>query len=235
MIKTLSPTQVDTFRAFLNRVFSWMTAGLVLTAAVAWFTQSNRELLLFTLHNFMVLILAELGLVMALSWLIGRLSAVTAGLLFIAYAAMNGLTLTPILLAYTDSSVVSAFVSAAAMFGAMAAIGYTTKTDLTRFGSLMFMGLIGLIVAGVANIFLNSGPLGFVISAVGVVIFCGLTAYDMQKLKNIALYGPDRQGWGEDGIQTTVGERYAIMGALALYLDFINLFLQLLRLFGRRR
>jgi uncharacterized protein len=235
MQNTLSQAQTDTFRAFLNRVFSWMFAGLLLTAVVSWFTQGNTELLRFTARNFMLLIFAELGLVFALSWLIGRISGVVAGVMFVVYAVMNGLTLTPILLAYTESSVVTAFVSAAAMFGVMALVGYTTKADLTRFGTLLFMGLIGVIVAGVTNIFLNSGPFGFAISAVSVVIFCGLTAYDMQKLKNIALYGPNRQGWGEAGIQTDAGEKHAIMGALALYLDFINIFLQLLRLFGRRR
>lgn len=235
MLGTLSPTQADTFRAFLNRVFSWMFSGLLLTAAVSWFTQRTPELLEFTLRNFLLLIIAQLVLVMALGWLSGRVTGTVAGVMFVVYAAMNGLTLTPILLAYTESSVVTAFLSAAGMFGIMALVGYTTKLDLTGIGTIALMGLFGIILASIVNLFVQSGPFGFIISAISVVIFCALTAYDMQKLKNIALYGPNRAGWGEAGVASDAGERAAVIGALQLYLDFINLFLQLLRLFGRRR
>jgi uncharacterized protein len=235
MLQTQTTPQLEVSRAFMNRVFSWMFAGLATTAAVSFITQNTPSILMFVLENFRVMIFAQLGFVLLLSFLASRISGAVTGVLFMVYATSNGLVLTPILLAFTESSVLTAFVSASAMFGAMALIGYTTKMDLTKFGSIMLMGLIGLVVAGIANLFLNSGPLGFVISLVGVVVFCGLTAYDMQKLKNIALYGPNRQGWGLETLRSDAAERYAVMGAFELYLDFINLFLKLLQLFGRRR
>ncbi len=235
MVTSPTVSQQLVFRAFLNRTFSWMFVGLAITAFVSWFTQSNDALLSFVFDNRIALILGELALVFVLGMFISSMSGAVAGTMFAVYAVANGLTLTPILLAYTESSVVSAFVSAATMFGVMAAIGYTTKVDLTKFGSIMLMGLVGIIIASIANMFLQSGPFGFILSIVSVVLFCGLTAYDMQKLKNIAMYGPNREGWGGESINSDVSERYAIIGALNLYLDFINLFLTLLRLFGRRR
>jgi uncharacterized protein len=203
-----------------------MSAGLVLTAFVAWFTWQNTALQASVLSvGLLPIILLQFGLVMAISFLINRISAPVAGILFALYAAVNGLTLSSIFLLYAPSSITAAFISSAAMFGAMSVVGYTTKTDLTRMGNLMFMALIGLIVAMIVNMFLHSGPLGFIISAVGVVIFTALTAYDTQKLKVMALSSGS-------ALQSDVGEKMAVYGALTLYLDFINLFLMLLRLFS---
>lgn len=225
-LNTLSTAQTSTLRAFFNRTYSWMSAGLLLTAFIAWFTWTNPGLQQTVLGvGFLPIILLQFGLVMAISFLINRISAPVAGILFAVYAAVNGLTLSVIFLAYAPSSITAAFISSATMFGAMSFIGYTTKTDLTRMGNLMMMALIGLIVAMVVNIFLHSGPLGFIISLVGVVIFTALTAYDTQKLKVMALSSGGN-------LQTDTGEKMAVYGALTLYLDFINLFLMLLRLFG---
>ncbi|MBB6098022.1 hypothetical protein HNR42_001445 [Deinobacterium chartae] len=221
-------------RAFFNRTFTWMAAGLVLTAVVAWYTVSSASLMSFVAGAILPLLLVQLALVFGFGFLLPRVSATVAGVLFAVYSALNGLTLSRIFLVYTDTAIASAFVTAAGMFGAMALIGYTTKVDLTKVGSIAFMALIGLLIAMVVNLFLQSGPLAFIISAVGVIIFAALTAYDIQKLKAIAQYGPAGDGWDGSvgGVSGEVGEKMAVFGALTLYLDFINLFLMLLRLFG---
>ena len=171
------------------------------------------------------MILAPLGLVMVMSFGINRLSPATALALFFVYAGLLGLSLSTIFLVYTGASITRVFFISAATFGAMSLYGYTTQRDLTGFGSFLFMGLIGIIIASLVNIFLHSSGLDWVISVLGVLIFTGLTAYDTQNIKE--MYSPMDDG--------TVAGRKAVMGALRLYLDFINLFLMLLRLFGDRR
>jgi hypothetical protein len=215
----------DVERRFMSAVYQWMTLGLVVTAGVAWAVASSPAVQQVVLGNrivFFGLVIAELGLVIAISAMVNRLSAAAAGGLFLLYSALNGATLSVVLLAYTGASVTTAFVTTAGMFGAMSLYGTVTKRDLTGWGSFLFMGLIGVVIASVVNIFLRNSMMSFVISCMGVVVFTGLTAYDTQKLRNIA-----RAGGGTAAMP--------VNGALALYLDFINLFLSLLRLLGGRR
>jgi uncharacterized protein len=225
-------------RAYMIRVYNYMTAGVALTGLVAWFafsaaveqTGAGLQLtsfghLLFHSPLMWVLVLAPLGLVMMLSFGINRLAASTALTLFFVYAGLLGLSLASIFLVYTGASITRVFFISAATFGAMSLYGYTTKRDLTAVGSFMFMGLIGIIIASLVNIFLHSSALYWAISVIGVLIFVGLTAYDTQNIKE--MYSPMDDG--------TIAGRKAVMGALRLYLDFINLFLMLLRLFGDRR
>jgi FtsH-binding integral membrane protein len=214
---------------FIRRVFNWMGLGLALTALVALYTTSNPRLLSLIFGNSLVffgLIIGELALVVVLSAAINRLQASTATLLFFLYSALNGLTLSIIFLAYTRASITSTFFVTAGTFGVTSFYGYTTKRDLTSWGSFFFMGLIGIIIASVVNIFLGSPMIYWVVTYAGVLIFVGLAAYDTQKLKEMALAGfADEE----------TARKSAVMGALALYLDFINLFLMLLRIFGSRR
>lgn len=210
--------------AFLTQAFFWMFAGLLLTAAVAAFVWANENLLAFAAQNFLILFLAQIGLVLVISAGIGRLNATAALSLFFVYAASLGLTIGLIVSLYTQSSVVTAFMSAAAMFGGAALYGYTTKRSLAGVGGFASMAVLGLIVAIVVNMFIPSGPLGFAISIIGVLLFTVLTAYDVQRIAA-----------GDLVQQTGSVEKAAVMGALRLYLDFINLFLFLLRLFGDRR
>ncbi len=227
IIITAEPT-VKSQSSFLPRVYNWMTAGLALTAVVALFTASSRPMLELVFGNRLVffgLIIAELGLVITLSAAVRRLSAATATVLFLLYSALSGVTFASIFLLYTSSSIASTFFVSAGTFGAMSLYGYATKRDLTSWGSFFFMGLIGLIIASVVNIWLHSAMLSWALTYLGVFIFVGLTAYDTQKIKMLAhsgLTGEERQ-------------KAAILGALTLYLDFINLFLMMLQLFGRRR
>lgn len=221
--QTASQTQVQ---AFFNRVYNWMGAGLLLTAAVAWFTANNFALLSFVAGSFLFLFLAQLALVFALGAMLPRLSVAAATAMFFVYAFLNGLTLSGIFLAYTSTSIAAVFAVSAGMFVGLSAYGYLTKRDLSPLGRALIMALIGLVLAMLVNLFLRSGMLSFLLSLGGVVIFSALTAYDTQKLKNMA------QAGFADG---QMGEKVAIYGALALYLDFINLFLNLLRLFGVRR
>ncbi|MDF1577574.1 MAG: Bax inhibitor-1/YccA family protein [Desulfobulbales bacterium] len=216
---------------FLAKVFNWMAIGLGITAIVAfWVTNSAaaQSLIFGNMLVFYGLIIGELGMVIYLSTRIARITASRATTLFIVYSALNGATLSAVLLIYTATSVASAFIVAAAMFGAMAIYGTVTKKDLTSMGSFMFMGLIGMIIASVVNMFMGSAMISWVVSAIGVVVFTGLTAYDVQK---ISKYGSG--GIMENGEAAI--KKGAIMGALTLYLDFINLFLSLLRLMGDRR
>lgn len=216
---------------FLAKVFNWMAIGLAITAAVAFVVAGSaaaQQLIFGNTIVFYGLILGELGLVIYLSTRIQRMTASRATAMFLIYSALNGATLSAILLIYTATSVASAFIVAAGMFGAMAVYGTVTKKDLSSLGSFMFMGLIGMIIASVVNIFMGSAMISWIVSAVGVVVFTGLTAYDVQK---ISAYGAG--GIMESGEAAI--KKGAVMGALTLYLDFINLFLSLLRLMGDRR
>jgi hypothetical protein len=218
----------------MANVFSWMFAALSITAITAYMFATSETLLSY-LINFetgsmtmlgWVVMLAPLGFVLMMSFRFQRLSYSTLTLLFVIFSILMGMSLSFILLTFTGSSITLTFAVTAGMFGLMAITGYTTKTDLTRFGSLMFMGLIGIIIASVANFFMRSGTLDYIISFIGVLVFTGLTAYDVQKLKRI--------GMGvQYGAEST--KKLVIMGALSLYLDFINLFLFLLRFLGDRR
>lgn len=220
------------FRTILRNVYLWMTAGLGLTAAIAWWAASTPAVMqaLFGrgIAPFFVLVIAELVLVIVLSRRIMQMSVSTAVISFIAYASLNGLTLSLIFLAYTSTSIVQALVSCSAMYAVMSIWAVTTKRDLSGLGHYLFMGLIGLIIAGVLGMFFRNEAFHFLYSAAGVVLFTILTAYDTQMIKKMS-----------DNATGMVGEsdyiRLSILGALKLYLDFINLFLFLLRLFGRRR
>ena len=223
----LSPANVES--RFLSRVHGWMAGGLAVTALVSWFTLSSPALLNIVFGNRLVffgLLIGELALVVWLSGMVGKMSATTAAAVFIAYSALNGLTLSAVFLAYTAGSLASTFVVTAGTFGAMSLYGSVTKRSLAGVGSFAFMGLIGVVIAGVVNIFLKSTMLEFVVSCVGVIVFVGLTAYDTQRLKAM---GATLDADSEEG------RKGAVRGALSLYLDFVNLFLMLLRLFGRRR
>ncbi|WP_224245170.1 Bax inhibitor-1/YccA family protein [Hyalangium gracile] len=211
-------------RAFMSRVYGWMFAGLWITGVMAVVTVSNEALLNVALTWRIPLLLAELGLVFALSFLAPRLSGAVAGLMFIGYAALTGMTLSIYFLIYTAGSIGEAFLLTGGVFGAMSIYGTVTKKDLSGWGAFLFMGLVGVIVAGVVNIFLRSDMMSFVTSCACVVVFAGLTAYDTQKLRQMHA----ASGYGSVA-------SLSIVGALTLYLDFINLFLALLRLFGRRR
>jgi FtsH-binding integral membrane protein len=211
--------------SLIRQVYAWMGGGLMVTALMAMVTVSSPAMLNALLSNRLVfygLIFGELGLVVAISGAINRLSAGVASLLFVLYAALNGVTFSVIFAVYTAESIGSTFVITAATFGAMSVYGYVTRRDLTGWGSFLFMGLIGVVIASLVNIFTQSSAVAWIISAVGVIVFTGLTAYDTQKIKAMAAAGAE-------------GRKPAILGALTLYLDFINLFLMLLRLLGNRR
>ena len=213
--------------AFLSKVYGWMFLGLLLTAGTAVVVASSPALIETLILNRIlvwILLFGQIGLVWYLSARVDKVSPVTAAGLFLLYSAMVGVTSSVIFLIYTGASIVSAFVIAAGMFGAMAVFGTFTKRSLAGVGQFMFMGLIGLLIAMVVNIFLFNDVLMFVISVVGVVVFTGLTAWDAQRLKQMAVVLPDGR----------VGS-YAVVGALSLYLDFINLFFFILRLMGGRR
>jgi FtsH-binding integral membrane protein len=210
-------------QAFLTQAFVWMFAGLLVSAGVAAIVQSNERLLEFAASNFFLLFIAQLALVVAISWGINRISATVALGLFFVYAATLGLTIGLIVSGFEFGSVVTAFLSASAMFGAAAIYGHVTKRSLAGLGGILFMGLIGLIAASLLNVFIASSGFSFLISIVGVVIFTALTAYDVQRIQN-----------GDLAIQTGSMEKAAVVGALHLYLDFVNLFLFLLRIFGGR-
>jgi uncharacterized protein len=225
-------------RAYMIRIYNYMAIGVALTGVVSWLTfnaavtETAGKLaltpfgqMLYSGPATIVLFLGTLGLVILISWRIDKLQPATALTLFMVYAGVLGLMLSSIFLTYTGTSITRVFFISAASFGALSLYGYTTQRDLSPIGSFLIMGLIGLLIAMVVNIFLKSSGLDFVISAAGVLIFAGLTAWDTQKIKE--MYDPM-----EDG---TVTGRKSVMGALTLYLDFINLFLFLLRLFGDRR
>ncbi|MBS1782621.1 MAG: Bax inhibitor-1/YccA family protein [Bacteroidetes bacterium] len=222
---------------FMANVFLWMFAALAISALCAYLFASNAQLLSLLIDTQTgkmnlfgwVVMLAPLGFVMLMSFGFQRLSAPAITGLFLLYAAITGISFSFILLAYTPGTVFTCFLSAAAMFGVMAVMGYTTKKDLTGFGKIMMMGLIGIIIASIINFFAHSGSMDYIISFIGVMVFTGLTAYDVQKLKRIGA------GIEFEGTAVADTRKLAIMGALSLYLDFINIFLFLLRLFGGRR
>ena len=226
---TLAQARQEASTIFLAKVFNWMAIGLAVTGGVAFLTaESGMARSLVSSPLFFVLVLAELGMVFYLSARIEKLQPGTATGLFLGYSILNGLTLSTIFLAYTHASIAGTFLVTAGMFGAMAVYGMVTKRDLSGMGSFMFMGLIGILLATVVNIFLKSPVLYWAISAIGVLVFVGLTAYDVQKIKNIGEEGIMQQG-------DAAIRKGSIIGALALYLDFINLFLMLLRFFGGSR
>lgn len=211
--------------ALIRQVYIWMGVGLTITAVMAMITISSPAIRNVVLGNKLVfygLMIGELALVFTLSGAINKLSEAVATLIFIAYSALNGVTLSVVALVYTANSITSTFVITAAMFGAMSVYGYLTKRDLTSWGSFLFMGLIGVVIASIVNIFIASSVVSWVVSGIGVIVFTGLTAYDTWKIKELAAQG-------------TEGRKPAILGALTLYLDFINLFLMLLRFTGNRR
>lgn len=225
-----STAETDTrIRTFIRSVYAWMFGGLLLTAFASLWVVTSPAMQQMIFGNRIVpfvLIGAELLLVIGLSAALTRISGAAAASMFLIFSLLNGLSLSAIFFVYTQASIVQAFVTAAGMFGAMSVYGLVTKKDLTSWGSFFFMGLIGIVICSVVNLFLHSSGLSFVISVVGVFVFVGLTAYDNQKLKAYATVTGDMQ------------QNLAIIGALALYLDFINLFILLLRLFGggdRRR
>jgi uncharacterized protein len=213
--------------AFLRGVYGWMCAGLGITALTAWIVAGSPSIVYAVAANrllFWALVIAQLGIVLVLSGRVQRLAAGTASLLFVAYSMLTGVTISFVLLAFTGESVAATFVVAAGMFGALAMYGSVTRRDLSGLGSFLFMGLVGVVLASLVGLFWQNGALQFVISFIGVIVFTGLTAYDAQRLKVMALSMPEG-GTGS----------YQIVGALTLYLDFINLFLFLLRFMGNRR
>ncbi len=224
-------------KTFMANVFLWMFAALGISAFFSLLFANSPELLSYLVKadgtglNMLgyITMFAPFGFVLLMSFGQRKLSASTMVALFIAFAAIMGISLSFILLVYTTGSVLGVFLSASAMFGIMAFMGYTTQQDLTSFGRILTMGLIGIVIAMVINFFLHSSMLEYIISIVGVAVFTGLTAYDVQKLKRIGM------GIQADGtVEASSVKKMAILGALTLYLDFINLFLMLLRLFGRR-
>lgn len=220
---------VKGMNAFITKVFGWMFIGLLLTTGVAYYVANDIDLIIAIVRNdflFYGLMIGELVLVAVLSARITKFRTATAIGLFFAYAALNGVTLSVIFLAYTGESIVTTFGITAITFGIMCIYGYVTKNDLTRFSSILFMGLIGIVVLSLINMFLGSSRMEWIISIVGLFVFLGLTAYDMQKLKGY-YFGTE----GDAVLRGNLG----VLGALNLYLDFINLFLTLLKYFGKRR
>jgi len=226
---------VTVAKSFMTQVFGWMTLAMIVTAITAYWFSSSAQLMQ-SLINFQtggmtmlgwIVTLAPIGFVLLMSFGFQKLSPAVLTLLFVSFSVLMGMSLSFILLVYTAASVYKTFAITAAMFGIMAITGYTTKTDLTKFGSIMMMGLIGVMIAMLVNMFLKSGTMDYIISIVGVLIFTGLTAYDVQRLKRIGA------GVGEFG--SADARKLSILGALTLYLDFINLFLFLLRFLGDRK
>lgn len=217
------------FPALMRKVYVWMTFALIITGVTAYGVANSPGVINAIYSNSAVmwgLIIAELALVIGISAAINRLSLATATLLFVLYSAINGVVLSSIFLVYTTSSIASVFFITAGTFAVMAFVGYTTKADLTSLGKILLMALIGLIIASLVNVFfLKSTGFDLIISYVGVLIFVGLTAYDSQKIKQMLMMAPDA---GESS------QKLALLGALSLYLDFINLFIYLLRILGKR-
>ena len=216
------------FPALMRKVYLWMTMAMVITGLTAYLVATNINIISFIYSNQAVmwgLIIAELAIVIGVTAAINKLSLPVATLLFVLYSVINGALLSSIFLIYTMSSIATVFFITAATFGAMSLFGYFTKQDLTSWGKILMMALIGLIIATGVNLFVKSSGLEMIVSYVGVLIFVGLTAYDTQKIKQMCLQAPDA---GESM------QKLALLGALSLYLDFINLFIYLLRIFGRR-
>lgn len=233
MKQSISYTQKATIAAeqqrFMTKVYGWMSFALIITGLVAMWTASTPQLINLIFSNqfvFIGIIVLEFILVARLVSVIKSISAQMATMLFILYAFLNGITLSAIFIVFTEASIATTFYVTAGTFGIMSLYGYFTKSDLSRFGNLFFMALIGLILASVVNMFLHNEQLYWITTYVGVLLFVGLTAYDTQKIKKMNIIG--NEGTEED-------KKEAIIGALTLYLDFINLFLYLLRIFGKRK
>ena len=221
------PVAGERVNAFLRGVYGWMAVGLAITAVTAFFVAATPSIVYAIVTNrvlFWGIVIAQLGIVFGLSARVQTLSASTASMLFIVYSVLTGLTMSVILLAFTGQSVANTFMVTAGMFGALAFYGTVTRRDLSGLGSFLFMGLIGVVLASIVGMFWHNDALQFVISFIGVIVFTGLTVYDAQRLKAMALATPNGQ----------IGS-YQVVGALTLYLDFINLFLFLLRFTGSRR
>ena len=238
--KTVDQAAIDEgLRAYMLKVYNYMTTGLVLTGFIAYFFgKASVEAyvpggviltpvgnMLFNSGLSFIIMLAPLGFVFYLSARINKMSTASAQITFWLFASIMGLSLASIFVQFTHSSIARVFFITAGTFGAMSLYGYTTKRDLTKLGGFLFMGLIGVIIASIVNIFFQSGLMAFVISVIGVLVFVGLTAYDTQNIKNMYYEGDSEE----------IGSKKALMGALKLYLDFINLFILLLQLFGQRR
>jgi len=220
----------ETLEAVLRRVYVWMTLGLFITAGVAAFISASPlfQVLAGQPLIFFGLLIVELALVMGLSWGINRISTTTAISLFLIYAALNGLTLSVLFVVYTLGSVAYTFLASAALFGVMSIIGYTTKIDLAKMGTFLLMGIIGLVIAMLVNIFWANSVLGWIVTFAGILLFLGLTMFDTQRIRRMTATALQQ---GNEDVETRMG----ILGALSLYLDFVNLFLFLLRLGGRQR
>ncbi len=219
----------DQFNSFVSKVFSWMFIGLLLTTGTSYLVSQSQSILLYLYNNsfvFFGLIIAELIMVIYFTRRILKMSYSQSRILFVSYSIINGIVLSFIFILYTSTSIASTFGVTCVSFGIMALYGHFTKTDLSSVRNILYGGLIGIILLSIVNIFMNSSPLYWLISIVGLLVFWGLTAYDVQKLKQYFAYGQKNTG---------VQNNLAVMGALQLYLDFVNLFLLLLRFFGRRR
>jgi len=228
------PDTASSVRTFLANVFSYMTMALVISGVMAWWFGNDMTKMQYLINvetgsNTIlgwVVMFAPLGLVLVMSGLVNKMSSTLLLATFLVFACVMGISLSYIFLIYSMTSIANVFFISAAVFGVMAVAGYTTKTDLTKLGSILMIGLVGIVIASLVNIFLKSDTMGYIVSIIGVVVFTGLTAYDVQKLKRM----------GEQvATGTETAQKMALMGALTLYLDFINLFLMLLRLFGGRR
>lgn len=227
--QTLGKEQNAVFAKLMRSVYLWMIFALVITGLTAAYVANSPAYISALVNNPMLfygVIIAELAVVFILSGRIHKMSFLTASLMFIFYSLLTGVSLSTIFLAYTESSIATTFLITAGTFGTMSLVGFVTKKDLSKLGGILFMALIGLIIATVVNIFLVSDTLGWIINYVGVLIFVGLTAYDTQKIKQMM------REYGTDINEQT--QKMALMGSLSLYLDFINMFLYLLRIFGNR-
>lgn len=216
---------------YVRSVYNWMCLGLALTGSVAFYVSTSETMLRLVFGNTLIffgLIIAELAIVFSISGMVNRMSAGTATTLFVMYSALNGVTLSFIFLAYARASIVSIFFICSATFLVCSIYGWMTRRDLTSWGGFLMMGLIGIIIASLVNMFIRSSAVTMITGYIGVIVFVGLTAYDTQKLKSMAMAQPD-------GLDGAVIRKGAILGALSLYLDFINLFLMLLRIFGGAR
>lgn len=231
---TIESKPLSSSKSFIANVFAWMSLALIISAVISYAFGNNMELMQYlrntetfkpTMLGYIVMF-APLILVMTMSFAFNRLSFILLAALFVFYSICTGLSLSFIFIVYTAGSIATTFIGAAAMFGLMAVVGYTTKTDLTSFGKLMMMGLVGIIIASLINMFVGSSSFDYIISTIGVLVFTGLTAYDVQKIKQIGQ---------EAEYKNMPASKLSIIGALNLYLDFINLFLMLLRLFGGRK
>ncbi len=227
IVQELTDKILASQKVFMRKVYSWMSIGLLITTLVSYFLLQTGLILNFLNSTTMIiLMILQLGAVITLSGWAMRMSTPLAGFIFLLYSALTGLTFSTIFLIYTLGSIINVFLTASLMFGVISAWAFFTKKDLSAWGTFFFMGLVGIVIASIINIFLANSALGFVISVVGVLVFAGLTAYDTQKIKEMHLV---RISGGQAEANT------AIVGALILYLDFINLFLMLLRLFGDRK